>query len=308
MPLNAFLEISLNNLLKITFFVNFHKFNKKLKMFFFSTHLDVSTTDAIKATTEIIDLSTSTKPSEQNDDEEILTTIGQTVKVINAVSATTTQSSVAKDASTTISYDEDNDGSMVASKTEASVESASDETMESSSESDEHETVNDVTNGPAVTTEVVTESTEHPIKSDTIEISSTSTSIIKSNDRSRIVSKDDIESIRGRALNLSSTERKSSTSGVIYVTAPPTPAPAISKSAKSSFSDDLSDVSMDNESMDFHSSEHVATTAQPSLMHNTECHSKVRQTFIFIVFVILIRNYFSVEKPQRAFFVQGSFN
>lgn len=117
---------------------------------------------------------------------------------------------------------------------------------------------------------------------ETREDSSTVGSVIKSSVRSRVVSKDDIESIRGRSLNLTNNERNHSTSGVIYVTAPPPLAPVLSmsmpKSAKS-FSDDLTDVSMDNDGMDFQSSEHFAqtttSTTTSSSVQDSECRSKV---------------------------------
>lgn len=113
---------------------------------------------------------------------------------------------------------------------------------------------------PSQTTEAATE-----IPADT---KPSAIELIGKTDRIRVVSKDDIDLIRGRALNLTG---KSTTSGVIYVTAPP---PALPKSSKS-FSDDLSDVSMDNDGMDFHSSEHVMTTARTPPIHNSECQSKV---------------------------------
>lgn len=109
----------------------------------------------------------------------------------------------------------------------------------------------------------------------------------KSTDRSRVVSKEDIESIRGRSLNWTNSDRKGAmTSGVIYVTAPPqstvsSSAKAVSKSLKA-FNDDLSDVSMDNDNdnTDFQSSEIVAKTSTtiasvPSI-HGPMCKSKVR--------------------------------
>lgn len=193
--------------------------------------------------------------------------------------------------------------------------------------------INDVTNGPTTTaTATATDAivnVEEATKSPAIS-SSTSANIIKVNDRSRVVSKDDIESIRGRALNLTSNEHQQSMPGsVIYVTAPPVPLPPSSaaaaattedkashptaapvipaivkpKSAKAkSFRDDLSDVSMDNDGLDFQSSEHVAmmTTTTPTtrttmtgmktttltpLIHDSQCQSKVRflnNLFLFV--------------------------
>lgn len=114
----------------------------------------------------------------------------------------------------------------------------------------------------------------------------TAKSTNKSTDRSRVVSKEDIESIRGRSLNLTNTDHKDSiTGGVIYVTAPPQstvspPAKAVSKSLKA-FNDDLSDVSMDNDNdnTDFQSSEidskTSTTIASVPTVHDSMCQSKV---------------------------------
>lgn len=177
--------------------------------------------------------------------------------------------------------------------------------------------VNDKTNGAAaaVATTTTTTTTEADVDTDPqgetkppFKISMIpSSSPTKVNDRSRVVSKNDIESIRGRALNLTGNERRQSMpGGVIYVTAPPPPplshspsfdasanvavnglAMAMPKSAKAkTFDDDLSDVSMDND-------DHVemmktmmtkaapmkatttTTTSKPTT-HNPQCQSKVR--------------------------------
>lgn len=147
--------------------------------------------------------------------------------------------------------------------------------------------INDVTNGPTIATDAIVE--EDATKSPAIS-TSTSANIIKVNDRSRVVSKDDIESIRGRALNFTSNEHQAAVpGGVIYVTAPPSPSSSPSPSAAAeaavtidelsrtaspampeivktksgkakSFGDDLSDVSMDNDGFDFHGSEQMMTT------------------------------------------------
>lgn len=156
--------------------------------------------------------------------------------------------------------------------------------------------INDVTNGPTIAPDAIVDvhddggdEGEDATKSPTVS-TSTSANIIKANDRSRVVSKDDIESIRGRALNFTSYQHQPVVpGGVIYVTAPPLPPsssspspspsaaapnvtideiprtasvmPAIvkTKSGKAkSFGDDLSDVSMDNDGFDFHGSEHAA--------------------------------------------------
>lgn len=182
--------------------------------------------------------------------------------------------------------------------------------------------INDVTNGPTTASDAIVDAKKEDATKPAVS-TSTSANIIKVNDRSRVVSKDDIESIRGRALNFSSNDHQQSMpGGVIYVTAPPLPssssspsaaasvtideisrsAPVIPvivkpKSAKAkSFGDDLSDVSMDNDGPDFHSSEHVAimtttttttttttadmsemkTTTLTPLIHYSQCQSKVR--------------------------------
>lgn len=136
------------------------------------------------------------------------------------------------------------------------------------------------TNSISTTTEANVDTDENNAQTVTMKYSN------KSADRSRIVSKEDIESIRGRSLNLTVNEHKmSTTSGVIYVTAPPSPIAsqsglAVSKSLKS-FNDDLSDVSMDNDNMDFQSSEFVVkppsttvtTSAAPH--YGPMCHSEV---------------------------------
>lgn len=97
-------------------------------------------------------------------------------------------------------------------------------------------------------------------------------------DRSRVVSKNDIESIRGRALNITSTGmemERQQTSAFVFVT----PSSVQPKSMHSTFGDDLKDVSMDGDGLDeFHSRSHVEQTTKPStpLIHDSECQSKVR--------------------------------
>lgn len=177
--------------------------------------------------------------------------------------------------------------------------------------------INDVTNGPTIATDAILVHVEEATKSPAIS-NSTSANTIKVNDRSRVVSKDDIESIRGRALNFTNDERRQSMAGgVIYVTAPP-PSPLTSaaaaideasgktpdmpvlksKSAKAkSFNDDLSDVSMDNDGLDSHSKDHSTTstmTTTTNAMKTTtftpstqdaQCQSKVRflNNLLFLV-------------------------
>lgn len=117
-------------------------------------------------------------------------------------------------------------------------------------EKNEHGEHSGVTAFTTVTVDAVTEA-QKQIKSESGTINS---SIVKPNVRSRVVSKDDIESIRGRALNLNSTENKPlKPTGVIYVTAPP--------AQNKPMLDDLSDVSMDNDNVDFFSSKHMTTQA-----------------------------------------------
>lgn len=178
--------------------------------------------------------------------------------------------------------------------------------------------INDVTNGPTIATDAILLHVEEATKSPAI-TNSTSANTIKVNDRSRVVSKDDIESIRGRALNFTNDERRQSMAGgVIYVTAPPSspltsaaaaideasgttpdmPVLVKSKSAKAkSFNDDLSDVSLDNDGLDFHSKDHSTTstmttttnamkttTFTPSIQ-DAQCQSKVRflNNLLFLV-------------------------
>lgn len=96
-------------------------------------------------------------------------------------------------------------------------------------------------------------------------------------DRSRIVSKNDIESIRGRALNITSTGmemERQQTSAFVFVTPS-----SVEPKSKHTFGDDLSDVSMDDGGLDdFHSRSHVEQITKPStpLIHDSECQSKVR--------------------------------
>lgn len=119
-----------------------------------------------------------------------------------------------------------------------------------------------------------TETQEEQTKS-----SSTSTTSpfkkLNENDRRPVVSKDDIESIRGRALNFTSSEnpqQQQKFSGIVYVTAPTTSS-LLSKSSKS-FQNDLSNVDMDVDD-NFHNNEHLAsaTTTIP-LIHESDKSNK----------------------------------
>lgn len=205
-------------------------------------------------------------------DEEEHSTIAQMAKLSASISTTTLAPSL-MDKYTTIetssSEINDEEQSTVATntKTESSIDSIknniNEENIDVTTQS-ELSTVSDVTTVGVDT--VTQEQTEAVIVSGV-----TSGNIAKPNDRSQVVSKDDIESIRGRAFNFNKTERKpQKSSGVIYVTAP-----SIESTSKHSisFNDDLSDVNMDNDDMDFHSSEHMATTtttAQNPLIHDSE--------------------------------------
>lgn len=97
------------------------------------------------------------------------------------------------------------------------------------------------------------------------------------NDRSRVVSKNYIESIRGRALNITSTDmqmERQQTSAFVFVTPS-----SVQPKSMHTFGDDLSDVSMDDDGLDdFHIRSHVEQTTKPStpLLHDSECQSKVR--------------------------------
>lgn len=85
-------------------------------------------------------------------------------------------------------------------------------------------------------------------------------------DRSRIISKDDIESIRGRALNISHVDHSQKVqqpySGIVYVTAPTTS--SFLPRASGAFRNDLSNVDIDDV---FSNSEHLepVTTGTPVL-------------------------------------------
>lgn len=279
-------------------------------------NLDASTADVTSPSTTTTTttraerleiLSTSTQPFDRNDEKEQPSNVGQMAKLITSMNIVTTIAPPSpsfvqlNETSTTSltriadSNDSHNERSIDAAitKTDASVdgsknnvqdtasiliepfvgnESDDEPTMKNANANAQRVTINDVTNGSTMTTNVAVTETQEPTKSDAIS-GSTSASIIKANDRSRVVSKDDIESIRGRALNLTSTERRQqSMSGAIYVTAPTLVMPKASKT----FSDDLSDVSMDNDGLDFKSGEHMTAVPSPPTPYDLECQSKVR--------------------------------
>lgn len=283
----------------------------------------VSTTDAISVTTESMDMvsiSMTASPN-PNDDEEskmakLLTdsnamTTSTFDQMIEVSTAATSESDGENDESTTIASIDKSDA------TKNNVQDADRKLMRSSSDdkSQNEETTVTNSNANSTTNGVTSITTEAPVNAQEegkspVKFSTTNANPIRANDRSRVVSKNDIESIRGRALNLTGNERQQPMpGGIIYVTAPPHstsfdapangPAIAMGKSAKAQiFSDDLSDVSMDNDGMDLHSSEHMAmikmmtTKASPmraatqtttttttastaSAIHDPLCQSKV---------------------------------
>lgn len=261
----------------------FHFSFKKLFGPSFISILETNTTDRIKTTTENSEILLT---SMKNYDEEY-STIAQTGKLTTLMSATTLSPPQLSEKYTTIvstlgSVDDMHEemGSTVPiiTKTEASIDATKNNVDEISKMSSDNGEKNDDTTVEYTQSDLLnisdaTTMTAHPT-TETREQTKTnvvSASIAKQNDRSRVVSKDDIESIRGRALNFNTTERKQQNpSGVIYVTAPPAqPIPKLSKSF------DLSDVSMDNDGMDIHSSEYMSATQRTPLNLESECQSKV---------------------------------
>lgn len=101
--------------------------------------------------------------------------------------------------------------------------------------------------------------------------------------RGRVISKDDIESIRGRALNISSgadlnpkiqkQQQQQPYSGIVYVTAPTTS--SYSPRSSSTFQNDLSNVDIDDI---FPNSEHLMPVLTSTTSQDTTCQSKVRCT------------------------------
>lgn len=253
----------------------------------------MSTTDTMSVTTEsdMVSISAMRSSSDPNDtdeeEEEDHSTIDEMAKLLGDSSDGMTTSTFEQTTSAT----SESDGESDESTTIASI-GKSDAATKSSVQSDKTPSIettvkdlnaNDTTEAPAGIPEGTAKST--------VKSSATTTS-----SRSRVVAKIDIESIRGRALNLTGNERRPSMpgGGLIYVTAPPHsgsfnspangPAMAMAKSAKSKiFSDDLSDVSMDNDSMDVHSSEHMAmmkmmTTKTASMKSTTAAATTTEAT------------------------------
>lgn len=235
------------------------------------------------------DFTTLFQPSDQNDEMEH-STIGQIEKLVTTANTIAPLPLVNHSTSVTIidenSKDEERDTisitdtGMVGSRNNLK---SSDKTLldsivgDESDESDDESTLKSyierVTVDSLTTTTIdsVTEADleDRTIESDSVD-SSTSGIIVKPNVRSGIVSRDDIESIRGRALNFTATDRKPTKSSIIYVTAPP----AVVKMSK--YEDDLSDVSMDNDGMDVHSTEHRAMVPT-SIEAVSKCESKVKK-------------------------------
>lgn len=227
----------------------------------------------MSVTTESFEMMSTSIKTDRNDEEEP-STIGEMAKLVTSSSTITivTPSTVVQSTprSTTIAESDDDSSSKMSKNADVESSTTITKTTEASvdfKEDNMHSTIaSEVTNGPMTST-TADATTQEPTKS-------TPSIISKPSNRSRVVSKDDIESIRGRALNLTTSERRpTASSGVIYVTAPPSlsvssasvvPAIGMAKSSKSF--DDLSDVSMDNDGM---------MTTSTSLAHDTECQSKV---------------------------------
>lgn len=252
----------------------------------------MSTTDAMSVTTEsdMVSISAMRSSSDPNDtdeeEEEDHSTIDEMAKLLGDSSDGMTTSTFEQTTSATSESDGESDESTtIASigKSDAAKSSVQSDKIQSIETTVKNLSANDTTESPAEIPEGTAKST--------VKSSATTTS-----SRSRVVAKIDIESIRGRALNLTGNERRPSMpgGGLIYVTAPPHsgsfnspangPAMAMAKSAKSKiFSDDLSDVSMDNDSMDVHSSEHMAmmkmmTTKTASMKSTTAAATTTEAT------------------------------
>lgn len=271
--------------------------------------------------------------SNSNDDDDEHSTIGQMAKLLtesntmtssstfdqasevstDIATAATSESDMANNESTTISTPSKSDTFLDATKNSLPdadrmrMSLSSDDKSQSGEITIKNVKSMDANNGAdSITTEEAPVNIQEKAKS-SVKSSTSSANPVRVSDRSRVVSKNDIESIRGRALNLTGSERRQSMpsaagGGLIYVTAPPHSPPfdasangptmIMPKSAKAKiFTDDLSDVSMENDGMDLHSSEHMAmvkmmttkassmkatTTTAPPTDHDPQCKSKVR--------------------------------
>lgn len=272
----------------------------------------VSTTDASSVTIESTSMMSSSSPSGDEESPSIFDHMAKLLADSNDDDRTTSTFDQMNEASTvaTSESDSENDESTTIVSIDKSDAVAKTSGQEDQSRNIEttvrNSNVNDTTMGLKSISTEASATTQEDVKS-TVKSSTTTTSSpsnpSKVGDRSRVVAKIDIESIRGRALNITGNERRPSMpsmpgGGLIYVTAPPNPASfnapamAMGKSAKSQiFSDDLSDVSMDNDGMDLHSSEHMAmmkmmttkvspmkaatTTTSAPAIHDPLCQSKV---------------------------------
>lgn len=281
----------------------------------------LSTTDATSVTTDRMDMASSSNDDETDDGDKhsangpmaklLADSTAMTSSTIDEMNEMSTATAAAVPALATTQSESDSRTSNESTTTSAV--GKSDTFLDASNDSgpaktDESRHSEDATDAPVHAHEADEEETKPTLKPSAIDAHP-----IKLNDRSRVVSKTDIESIRGRAINFTGSDRRpmAGAGGVIYVTAPPPqsapfdavaadgpPAMVMPKSAKSNiFSDDLSDVSMENDGMELHSSEHMAmikmmtttptTTPKasamkanaPSTVHDPKCQSKVRSLF-----------------------------
>lgn len=294
-------------------FINFFSTKLLPKQIFYRNHfllssnpqIDTSITDTMTSTTENVYMSSI---AEQNADE-LHSHVEQTTKMITSTDAITTNQTNEVSTSIPSAINAESDATK---QTEKPIEEKQNVAISQSNvhgkpsisvdsiEKAKHENENmervsityathipTTTTAPTTTTPTVdseTEMQEQQTKSNLATSTSTASPIrkINENDRRQVVSKDDIESIRGRALNFSSTENaQQKFSGIVYVTAPTTSS-LLPKSSKS-FQNDLSNVDMDVDD-NFHNNEHLATatttiplihdsdksnTTSPSLIHNS---------------------------------------
>lgn len=87
-----------------------------------------------------------------------------------------------------------------------------------------------------------------PVSITEVLVETTNPTAVSYNDRTASISKDDIEMMRGRALNINNSEHKRKSSGILYVTAPTTE--SLRPRSRNTFVDgdrELSDVSMDDD-------------------------------------------------------------
>lgn len=229
----------------------------------------MNTTDGIKATTTE---SSEISPTSIDNEEREHSTTDEMTKLSSILRVTTlapTESSEKYTMTTSAApesveniSEEERSALFVTTETEASTDSTTDNDHEPNNTSLSTKNTDETTeknergehSGAAAFTAVPADAATEAQKYIKSESGTINSNIFKPNVRSRVVSKDDIESIRGRALNLNSTENKPiKPTGVIYVTAPP--------AQNKPMLDDLSDVSMDNDNMEFFSSKHMTAQA-----------------------------------------------